>query len=378
MFNDNDIDDNDINILAYNLDQGKKILDYNNSFHDTTSPNLELISQGDIVEAMSNYNLSKKDKEMMSQIKNIEKIFNRTLTEYNNTYKEFNEDLLARNKSKKQIMKYLGKNANFNGKIAYVNNFGYTNWYPNWNNYKNRHDTCQLDIISNEHSLDDIDKFKVGANIIKGQPCGVAGKIIRNTKTNQYAWVDIKGYKHIFPRGKNMSQSCREHEIMDLSPSDYNRIPSGKSMTKQKECLALDVDLKLWNKLKNINNKLNRQANKLYKDLHNLHSKSDIINKHLQKQKAKMQQHIIDIDNDNKKLLYTRNMLMQLSGEEEDSSLRMNANYYGYLVWIFLMILILSLMMKIYLGEASNYINPILYLIAVIFVLIFIVYLYNK
>jgi len=71
-------------------------------------------------------------------------------------------------------------------------------------------------------------------------------------------------------------------------------------------------------------------------------------------------------------------MLMQMSGEEEDSSLRMTANYYGYLVWIFLMVLIGSLTMKMYLGEASNEINPIAYLISGILLLMIIIYLYNK
>ena len=148
-----------------------------------------------------------------------------------------------------------------------------------------------------------------------------------------------------------------------MSSSDYNTIPSKKSMTSSDECLAMDVNIELWSKLQKLNKKLKRQAQKLNNELETLHVDSDITDQELQTQRVKMQQYILDIDNDNNNLLYNQNMLMQMSGEEEDSSLRMTANYYGYLVWIFLMVLIGSLTMKMYLGEASNEINPIAYLI---------------
>ena len=71
-------------------------------------------------------------------------------------------------------------------------------------------------------------------------------------------------------------------------------------------------------------------------------------------------------------------MLVQMSGEEEDASLRMTSNYYGYLIWILLMILIVSLTVKSSLGKEGGPISPIVYLISAIFLLIFVVFLYNK
>lgn len=51
---------------------------------------------------MSNYNLSSTDKKSIEGLENIENSFNRTLAEYNELYKEFNEDLLNRNQAKNQ------------------------------------------------------------------------------------------------------------------------------------------------------------------------------------------------------------------------------------------------------------------------------------
>ena len=68
-------------------------------------------------------------------------------------------------------------------------------------------------------------------------------------------------------------------------------------------------------------------------------------------------------------------MMVQINADEEDASLRMTSNYYIYLVWILLTILIASLTTKLYLGEEPS---TIIYLITAIFILIFVVFLYNK
>lgn len=372
MFNNNGS-----NVLKFNLDQGKKLLDYNQSVDDMIKPTLKLISSGTLIESMSNHNLSGTDKKSIEGLENIENEFNRTLSEYSSTYQQFSEELLNKTQSKKPIIDYLGKTVNAEGTLVYVNNFGYSHQYStdSWNG-GNPGTSCSPDPVNYSQSLPG--GFKVGPNMGKGQPCGIAGKVIKNTGNNEYAWVDIKGYKHIFPQGIKMSESCAEINVMNVSSNDYNAIPSGDSMSSTEECLALDVNPGLWQKLQNINKKLKVQASELNNGLDNLHLESDEANKELEQQKRTLQKYITEIDDDNKKLLYNKNMLMQMSGEEEDATLRMTSNYYGYLVWIMLMILIVLLTMKTSLGKSGGEISPIVYLISALFLLIFIVFLYNK
>jgi hypothetical protein len=365
------------NLLDFNLDQGKQLLNYNESIDDIVKPYLKLISEGTLIESMSNHNLSGKDKKSLNGLENIENTFNRTLADYSNTYKQFSEDLLNRNQSKKPIVDYLGKTVDANGSIIYVNNFGYYHWYTpdSWND-GNINSSCSTDTKSYSKELPG--EFTAGANMNKGQPCGMAGKVIKNTDTDEQAWVDIKGYKHIFPEGTKMSTSCAEVNIIKISSSDYNLIPSGNSMSSTEECLALDVNPSLWKKLQDLNQQLKSQGMQLSNELGKLKLDNSTANDEIQQQRQKLQNHILKIDDDKNKLLYNKQMLVQMSGEEEDASLRMTSNYYGYLIWILLMILIVSLTVKSSLGKEGGPISPIVYLISAIFLLIFVVFLYNK
>ena len=45
------------------------------------------------------------------------------------------------------------------------------------------------------------------------------------------------------------------------------------------------------------------------------------------------------MNNDNNDIEYNNRILMDVIGEEEDSSLRMNSNYYNYIIWIFVVLL---------------------------------------
>ena len=175
-----------------------------------------------------------------------------------------------------------------------------------------------------------------------------------------------------------MSTSCAEVNIIKISSSDYNLIPSGNSMSSTEECLALDVNPSLWKKLQDLNQQLKSQGMQLSNELGKLKLDNSTANDEIQQQRQKLQNHILKIDDDKNKLLYNKRMLMQMSGEEEDASLRMTSNYYGYLIWILLMILIVSLTFKASLGKEGGSISPIVYLISAIFLLIFVVFLYNK
>ncbi len=365
------------NLLKFNLEQGKKLISYNKSIFELTKPYLKLIERGSLVESMSNYNLSSTDKKSIEGLENIENSFNRTLVEYNELYKEFNEDLLNRNQAKKPIIDYLGKNVRTeNGAIYYVNNFGYYYWYsPSaWND--GRPEGCPRDYTQLEGELPD--ELSKGPNVQTGMPCGMAGKVIKNTDNNEYAFIDIKGYKHIFPEGTEMNSSCAEMNVVDVPSKYYNLIPSGNSMSSTEQCLALDVNPGLWAKLQEINSKLKTQGQQLSTAVSQLNLENEDANNDVMQQQQNLQKYIDEIDDSNKKIIYNNRMLMQMSGEEEDSRLRMTSNYYQYLVWILLMVLILSLTMKSSLGKEGGSINPLTYLIVAIFSLIFIVYLYNR
>jgi hypothetical protein len=375
MFN-NDINDT----FKYNLEQGKDILTYNQELYNTVKPHLQIIQEGSIIESMTNTNsnsaLSPKDKKQIQQIEDIEKTFNKTLSEYNEVYKQYSQDILKRKNQLNDISSYLGKNVrNSSGDIYYVNKFGNYYWYSSdaWNN--GNPEGCPSDY---EQLNGDIPSEMVaGANMNVNTPCEAAGQVIKNKDNGDTSWVDIKGKKHSFPSGIKMSNSCAKMNIMELSSDTYNAIPTGNSMSSVDPCLTLDVNPTTWKKLNELNVKLKSQSADMIKEVNNLSTQDQSINNELIRSKNKMNNYIQKINDNNKILIENKRMINNVEGEQNDSELRMTSNYYFLFIWIIFMALIVSLSMATYVSD-SRKISAISYMIIALFVLIFVVYLYNK
>merc|ERR1711871_907692 len=145
-----------------------------------------------------------------------EKEFQKTLVQYNNAYQELSNDRLKKTQTLKKAKQYLGKViSEEDGNYYYVNDYGFTHKYSTdaWN--KNN-ENCPQTIKDATSSL-----FRQGPDMVPGQPCKIAGRNILNETTGEAAWVDIKGYKHIYSEDvwNKKSKSCSSKTI---SISDDN------------------------------------------------------------------------------------------------------------------------------------------------------------
>ena len=360
-------------LFKKNLEQGKDILTYNEDMDKIVSPHLKIIQAGSIVEGMKALDLSSNDKKTLEGLQNVEDGFNQLLAAYTQTYKQFSEDLLNRSQSKKNIINYLGKTIDAEGNIVYINNFGFSHQYSAdaWNDVNT---SCSTNPINYSGSMNE---FQQGPNMIKGQPCGMAGQVIQNTDNSVQAWVDIKGYKHIFPEGTKMSDSCSKENIKKLSGNDFDLIPTGNPMSNTEPCLALDVNPSIWNRLNQLNIKLKNQAVKLTQEMNNLSLENNDAQQQLVNKKKQLLNYIDNMDEDIKEIKRNKRMLVTASGEEEDSDLRMTSNYYFYIIWIALMLFIISLTMTTSVNNTQR-ISWIVYAVIVIFGLMFLMYLYER
>ena len=360
-------------LFKKNLEQGKIVLNFNEDMDKIVSPHLKIIQQGSIVEGMKALDLSSNDKKTLEGLQNVEDGFNKLLAAYTQTYKQFSEDLLNRSQSKKNIINYLGKTIDAEGNIVYINNFGFSHQYSAdaWDDVNS---SCSKNPINYSRSMNE---FQQGPNMTNGQPCGIAGQVIKNTDNSVHAWVDIKGYKHIFPEGTKMSNSCSKENIIKMSGNDFNLIPSGNPMSTTEPCLALDVNPSIWNRLNQLNIKLKNQAVKLTQEMNNLSLENNDAHQQLINKKKQLLNYIDNMDDDIKDIKRNKRMLVTASGEQEDSDLRMTSNYYFYIIWIVLMFLIISLTMTTSVNNTER-ISWIVYAVIVIFVLMFLMYLYEK
>jgi len=373
------IKENDI--FKYNLEQGKSILNYNDKIDEVVKPHLNLIQQGSIIEGLDGSRLSLKDKKIVEGLQNIENEFNKTIVKYNQVYKQFSEDLMKKQNQLNKISPYLGKNVRVpDGGIFYVNKFGNYYWYNStqWNERKIGDGPEECPDGYDDISTDNLNKMTRSVDMNVGGPCRVAGQVVKeNTESGDLAWVDIKGYKHSFPRGTNMSSSCAQRNIINLSKTSYDAIPSGNSMSSIDPCTTLDINPTIWKELNQLNNKLKMQAAAITKEINSLSTQDLHINKKLLKSRNRLNSYINKIENDKLLFINNKEIMVTAEGEQEDSELRMTSNYYFLLIWVVFTFLIISLSVSAYASDSKN-VKNISYIIIAVFMLIFVVYLYNK
>lgn len=360
------------NEMKFNLQQGKDLLKYNNEIDELVNPHLKLIQYGSIIEGLDGTNTSENDKIVLYNLYNNENIFNKTLAEYTEVYKRFSEDLLMRNQTKQKVVNYLGKViSDSDGDNYYVNNFGYTHKYRK-NDWKHNNKSCPDSTVEYNGPMSN---FQKALPMNKGQPCKVAGQNIKNKETGEESWVDIKGIKHPYTNNEK-NKSCSTEPII-INSKDYNLIPTGSAMTSTDECLALDVNPKLWRQLQNLNIKLRDQAIILTNEINAMNIENVEMKDQLMYRRQQLIKYIGDIDKSRDEDLHNNKLLMQVSGEQTDSNLRMNSNYYQYILWIFLMIMIVMLTIAAFSSDNKN-VSGIAYVIISIFVLLLLISIYKR
>ena len=332
------------NPLTDNLEQGREVLQYNTEMDNIVRPHLKMIEKGTIIEGMeSKYNtLSSKDKHSLQKLNDMEKRFQNTLAEYTKTYQLFSEDILHKNQSKKNIVDYLGKVISSNdGNNYYVNNYGFTHMYSG-NAWEKNDDSCPSTTVSyNGH----LNRFNRGIPMNIGQPCNIAGKNVVNTETNESAWVDIEGIKH--PYSSNIKSSvCSKKSTINLTREQYDNIPTGSSMRDTDQCVTLDVNPMLWTKLQSLNNQMKSIGMMIAQELEKLQLEDSDMNNMLVEKQKDLIKYISEISDDKQKLTRYDDVLLQLTGEEQDATIRMKSNYYTYWFWTILMIFIVWITIK--------------------------------
>ena len=355
-----------------NLEQGRDILQYNNDMDEIVSPHLKLIQSSTLKEGLPGTNLSHVDKKSLEGLQNIENKFNQTLALYSQTYKQFNEDLLTKRQTEKKNVDHLGKVvSDVDGNNYYVNNFGFTHKYSD-NAWNKNNSSCPS--TSAVYS-DKMSNFNSALPMVEGQPCKIAGKNIKNKDTKQESWVDIKGIKHPYS-DKKKNESCSTESI-ELSGSDYNLIPTGGAMSSTDECLSLDVNPNLWARLQELNKKLKKQAIQLTEEIDKLSLEDSNTQHELMNKRQQLLSYIDSSEHDRNDIVASNSMLMQVVGQEADSSMIMTSNYYSYIIWIFVVIFIVSLTIAVSTNNGEK-VTGITYIILAFFVLMLLIYLYRK
>lgn len=360
-----DLVSNNININETisdkNIEQGKKYIEYNRIFTNTALKHLvplQLTSSpklSSIIEAINgDDSIVSANTSTTSQISKNENEFNKTLVDYSTLYKSLSEELLNKYQTQKDIKKYFGKVLTSDDiNYIYVNDFGYTHRYSNdaWNK---KDSSCQMEVIT--MTKDELDKLNLagsGPDMSIGQACSIAGTNIKNNTTGEVAWVDIKGFKHVYSNSvwDKKDSSCGSY-IKNIDASAYDAIPTGSPMINTTVCNKLDINPALWQQLMSLNEKLVLLADKINKDFGKLSVTDDYIKETIKTQQNTLGEYIKNLKDEKNKLGDFENIL----GKEEHSGLILTSNKYNFLVWFILGITFLSI--TIYILTSTNDMIP--------------------
>ena len=285
------------------LNQGQEYMDFNKMYNREIAPKLNAFQstgmQGvqTIVESMHGASSAQKNnsKTPQSSGSKLENEFNKTLVEYNSTYKLLMESILNKKRANKDIQKYFGKTVTTEqGDYYYINNNGYSQKYS-LEAWDKKNSSCPSDPVKIKSSL--LNKIPKGAIMNPGQPCDMAGKNIKDETNNKKAWVDLKGNKYMFndETWKNKGKSCNISPV-SISPDEFSSIKIKGNMTNASFCNELDIDDSILKKIMKLNKRLVVLGEKIAKNLKNVIIKDINNEKTINIEKKKIRKTSINVE----------------------------------------------------------------------------------
>jgi hypothetical protein len=195
--------------------------------------------------------------------------------------------------------------------------------------------------------------------MVKGQPCGIAGKNIRNSKTKEYAWVDIKGYKHVYTDAlwKTKSSTC-ETDVIVLSDTEYNAIPNGGNMNNTDTCNHTTIDPDVWNQLIQQNDELLQISKELSDKF-----KSDELDD------TRLQETIQKVTNERDKLYETNKHVITIDAEQEHTYKNQRMQYLHMMVWFTVLIIMIGFIINTFINTQSS-LDTIFILLIILLIII--------
>ncbi len=227
-------------------------------------------------------------------IQSLEKELNSLTAEYTNLYNIYTSDIMTRNQFLQSNAEYLNKfvkdisSSDPSGAYYYINKFGYTHKYNKASIDQNDASGCPaIPKTGNPATVNDalvlnvrgLNTFKdyVGPSMNPEQPC-LAAVNIQKEGTQQYAWVDTKGYKHLYQEGiwpDRRDSSCKRENVGDpivLHATKFDAIPTDNAnpMSASSVCYKMNIDASLYQRLIELNGRINKVALSISQETKNI------------------------------------------------------------------------------------------------------------
>lgn len=315
-----------------------------------------------------------------SELYNLEMCYQRTLQKYNSLHKIFVDDLMKQGEirsANKNLLNTIVQDSDNN--YFYVNNYGYTNKYSNINDLCNNSISCPTEI---KPFGGDIADFEEGPTMNSGQACNVAGRMIQNIDTYEYAYVDVKGYKHIFSLELwNDRPSNCNGSLVELNDAEYNALPTGSPMEEASTCDNLNANLNPTNiqQMVELNNKLLDLSEKMVIEIDTLKPESEKQKIEIENKRGQLLKQY-DTAMKNKKKAYTNSVgnFHTYQANSEETTYLVNSSFYQYFIWIAISLIVVYFAYQNFITSNNQEVNTSTLLVVVILILFFLILISKK
>lgn len=308
-----------------------------------------------------------------SDLYNLEICYQRTLQKYNSLHKIFVNDLIKQGEIRSANSNYLNSIIQDNdNNYYYVNNFGYTHKYLKEEDIGENSISCPSEIKPYEGEMTNFEK---GPNMNPGQACNVAGRIVQNLSTSEYAYVDIKGKKHIFSLElfNARPMSCKG-TLVELTDAEYNALPNGSPMEKTSNCDTLNAKLNPRNmeQLTQLNDKLVELTERMVGEIDKLIPKNEIQQREIEDKRVQLINQY-EKSMKSKKNSYNENVnnFYTYQANQEETKYLVNSSFYQYFIWIAIALIVVYFAYQNFISSNNSEVNTSTLLVVVILILFF-------
>lgn len=321
-----------------NLKQGKILKNFNNTHEKyidfktimtTCTPDICTIKETmSSARGGGNYNSAKT---LMKDIQVLDDKFSRILSQYNSIQRQIKDEMIKNANNYDTWKNHLGKVVVNNDNYYYVNDYGYTHKYKKGLTYQDNCPTVDDAVRINDDMLESLPD---GPKLRLRQPCSIAGKNIRNARTDEYAYVDIKGIKHIYSSDswKNKSKTCNSTAI-NLNNSQYRSIPTGSNMTDTDLCIKTNVSPTLFKEMYRLNDELTNVGKELHDKISTLNIKDLQLKENVNNKSKQIYDYIQSLEKEKMDAANYAKDFDTLEAQEESSEIKLNSDYLHYLAF---------------------------------------------
>lgn len=258
-----------------------------------------------------------------SSLDQLKSEFDQTLAQYSAAYNQYVSDFIKHQDS--PTLKYTNSLVTtLTGEKYLINKFGYLR------KFSSSAASCS---IGNQVVLDNttLSQIPVGANFSEKEVCGLEGQMIKNTQTNQVAWVDEKGVRHMKDDAIPIPQGCPTN-LVGVPNDGFLAMTSGDNFSQSSTCNTSALNDDIYPTLIALNDKLIELSTQMLNESGKLKNSSNSYDKASKNADSMIKRQMAELKHQKEKLRRIMDQTSTLDATINDNSAIVSSSSLKYML----------------------------------------------